>query len=252
MARTLAGQLFDWLEARVPLKAAIEFAQHKQVPHYAGSVWYYFGGVSLFLFIIQVVTGILLMMYYQPGIQTGYESVRMIVVHVKFGWLVRSIHTWSANLFILAIFIHMFSVFFTKAFRRPRELTWLTGMVLLALAMGFGFSGYLLPWNTLAYFATKVGTAIVAVTPVVGRPILEIRTDRPIEAMRVLDTAPGVEKTSLFGTAVHAVLEDAGTTATSVAAMLRAKGFTVSNIDRVAPSLEDVFLDVVERAGAAA
>ena len=110
----------------------------------------------------------------EPGVQTAYESVRFIVVYVKFGWLVRSIHTWSANLLILAVFIHMFSVFFAKAFRRPRELTWFTGMALLALAMGFGFSGYLLPWNTLAYFATKVGTAIVAVTPGLGRPIMEI------------------------------------------------------------------------------
>ena len=174
MAQTLPTRLYGWLRARVPIDAAIEFAGHKQVPHYTGSVWYYFGGVSLFLFIIQVATGILLMMYYQPGAATAYESVRMIVVYVKFGWLIRSIHTWSANLLIGAVFIHMFSVYFTKAFRKPRELTWFTGLVLLALCMGFGFSGYLLPWNTLAYFATKVGTAIVAVTPVVGRPIMEI------------------------------------------------------------------------------
>jgi len=174
MANALPVQVLRWLKARIPIESAIDFAKEKKVPHYTGSVWYYFGGVSLFLFIIQVVTGILLMMYYQPGAQTAFESVRLIVVHVKFGWLVRSIHTWSANLFILAVFVHMFSVFFTKAFRQPRELTWFTGMILLALSLGFGFSGYLLPWNTLAYFATKVGTAIVAVTPVIGRPLMEI------------------------------------------------------------------------------
>jgi len=174
MAQSLPARLFDWLRVRVPIEAAIAFAGSKKVPHYKGSVWYYFGGVSLFLFIIQVVTGILLMMYYQPGAQTAYESVRLIVVHVKFGWLVRSIHTWSANLLIVAVCIHMFSVYFTKAFRQPRELTWLTGLVLLALCMVFGFSGYLLPWNTLAYFATKVGTAIAGVTPGIGRPIMEI------------------------------------------------------------------------------
>ena len=174
MARSLTVRLYDWLRARVPIDQAREFASHKKVPSSTASVWYYFGGVALFLFIIQVCTGILLMMYYQPGSETAYESVRMIVVHVKFGWLVRSIHTWSANLMILAVIIHMFSVYFTKAFRRPRELTWLTGMVLLGLCMGFGFSGYLLPWNTLAYFATKVGTAIVAVTPGIGRPVMEI------------------------------------------------------------------------------
>ncbi|MEK7317389.1 MAG: cytochrome b N-terminal domain-containing protein, partial [Candidatus Eisenbacteria bacterium] len=138
-----------------------------------GSFWYYFGGVSLFFFIVQVVTGILLLMYYQPGEKTAFESVRFIVTKVKFGWLIRSIHSWAANLFILSIFIHMFSVFFTKAFRRPRELTWYSGFILFALALGFGFSGYLLPWNTLAYFATKVGTTIVAVVPVVGEPIMQ-------------------------------------------------------------------------------
>jgi quinol-cytochrome oxidoreductase complex cytochrome b subunit len=174
MARNWSARLYDWFRARIPIDAALEFAKEKKVPRYTGSVWYYFGGVSLFLFIIQVITGILLMMYYQPGAQTAYESVRLIVVYVKFGWLVRSIHTWSANLLIVSVFIHMFSVFFTKAFRKPREMTWFTGMILLALCLGFGFSGYLLPWNTLAYFATKVGTAIVSLTPVIGKPVMQI------------------------------------------------------------------------------
>ena len=174
MFGSMFAGILDWLRGRLPIDAAAEFASHKRVPHYKGSVWYYLGGVSLFLFIIQVTTGILLMMYYQPGIQTAFESVRFIVVSVKFGWLVRSIHQWSANLMILAVFVHMFSVFFTRAYSRPRELTWLTGMVLLALCLGFGFSGYLLPWNTLAYFATKVGTAIPAVVPGIGRGILEL------------------------------------------------------------------------------
>lgn len=174
MKPTLMDRVLGWLRPRLPIDAMMEFASHKQVPEYKGSIWYYFGGVSLFLFIVQVTTGLLLIMYYQPGVATGYESVRNIVVHVKFGWLVRSIHTWSANLMIFAVFIHMFSVFFTKAFRKPRELTWFTGLVLLALCMGFGFSGYLLPWNTLAYFATKVGTAIVATTPFIGKTVQEI------------------------------------------------------------------------------
>lgn len=174
MAGAPGARLLGWMRARLPIDALLEFAAEKRVPHYKGSIWYYFGGVSLFLFIIQVCTGILLMMYYQPGTDTAFESVRLIVVHVKFGWLVRSIHSWAANLFIFSVFVHMFSVFFSKAFRRPRELTWVTGMILLALALGFGFSGYLLPWNTLAYFATKVGTAIVAVVPGIGRPLMEI------------------------------------------------------------------------------
>ena len=179
MSPTFPDRALNWLRERLPIDAATEFATHKQVPAYSGSIWYYFGGISLFLFIVQVISGILLIMYYQPGVATGYESVRFIVVHVKFGWLVRSVHTWSANLMIFAVFVHMFSVFFTKAYRKPRELTWFTGLVLLALCMGFGFSGYLLPWNTLAYFATKVGTAIAATTPFVGPTILQILRGGP-------------------------------------------------------------------------
>lgn len=174
MFRSLGRGVLEWLRGRVPVDSVIEFSRHKRVPLSPGTVWFYFGGIALFLFITQVVTGILLMMYYQPGAQTAFESVRFTVVYVKFGWLIRSIHTWSANLMIGAVFVHMFSVFFTRAFRKPRELTWLTGMVLLALCLGFGFSGYLLPWNTLAYFATKVGTAIVATTPGIGHTLMEI------------------------------------------------------------------------------
>jgi len=174
MAGTPLARVMGWLRERLPIDALEEFASHKTVPKYRGSIWYYFGGVSLFLFIVQVTTGILLILYYQPGVQTAYESVRFTVVHVRFGWLVRSIHTWSANLMIFSVFVHMFSVYFTKAFRRPRELTWLSGFVLLLLCLGFGFSGYLLPWNTLAYFATKVGTAITATAPLVGPWLMQL------------------------------------------------------------------------------
>ena len=163
-----------WLNERYDLSPFEHFAKEKKVPDFKGSFWYYFGGVSLFLFIVQVVTGILLLMYYQPGAQTAYESVRFIITKVEFGWLIRSIHSWSANLMILSVFIHMFSVYFTKAFRTPRELTWYSGFLLMALTLVFGFSGYLLPWNTLSYFATKVGTEIVGVVPVVGMPLMEL------------------------------------------------------------------------------
>ncbi len=168
------SKLMRWLNERYDLSPFEHFAKEKKVPDFKGSFWYYFGGVSLFLFIVQVVTGILLLMYYQPGAQTAYESVRFIITKVEFGWLIRSIHSWSANLMILSVFIHMFSVYFTKAFRTPRELTWYSGFLLMALTLVFGFSGYLLPWNALSYFATKVGTEIVGVVPVVGMPLMEL------------------------------------------------------------------------------
>lgn len=165
-------RIYNWVDERVELKSLIEFMGKKYVPVHRGSVWYYFGGVSLFLFIIQVVTGILLLLYYKGSEQLAFESIQFIMSKVQFGWLIRSIHSWAANLFILSAFIHMFSVFFERAYRKPRELTWLTGMFMLFLGFGFGFSGYLLPWNELALFATKVGTDIAGVLPVIGKPIM--------------------------------------------------------------------------------
>lgn len=165
---------YQWLNERYQLGDLVEFMSHKYVPRGRHTVWYYFGGVSLFLFIVQVITGALLLMYYRVGEDASYESVRFIMSQVKFGWLIRSIHSWSANLMILSVLIHMFSVFFTRAYRKPRELTWLTGFLLLSLCLVFGFSGYLLPWNQLAYFATKVGTDIMETIPVIGHSLLRI------------------------------------------------------------------------------
>jgi cytochrome b6 len=142
--------------------------KEKTVPVHRHTVWYYFGGMTLFFFLVQVVTGILLMLYYRPSGEEAYESVQFIMTQVPFGWMIRSIHSWSANLMIGAALVHLFSVFFLSAYRRPRELTWMSGFVLLLLAMGFGFSGYLLPWNKLAYFATRVGTDIAGSVPLVG------------------------------------------------------------------------------------
>jgi cytochrome b6 len=113
-------------------------------------------------------------MYYKPGEDSAFESVRFIVTQVSFGWLIRNIHSWAANLMIFFAFAHMFSVFFTKAYEKPRELTWVSGMIFLSLAMCFGFSGYLLPWNELAFFATKIGTDIAGIVPFIGNDIKEV------------------------------------------------------------------------------
>jgi cytochrome b6 len=166
------NRLFTWFDERTGFTSAVEFLRHKTVPVHRYSVWYYFGGVSLFLFGIQVATGLLLLIYYKPTPEAAFESVRFIEAQVPFGWLMRSLHSWSANLMVLAVYTHMFSVFFMKAYRAPRELTWLTGMVLLGLTLAFGFSGYLLPWNELAFFATKVGTDILGSIPLAGHELL--------------------------------------------------------------------------------
>jgi cytochrome b6 len=160
--RSWLDERFGWAELIAPLRK-------KTVPVHRYSHWYFLGGITLFLFVIQVCTGILLLLYYRASANEAFESVQYIMTKVQFGWLIRSIHSWAANLMILTAFAHMFSVMFLRAYRKPRELTWLSGMLLLFLALGFGFSGYLLPWNTLAFFATKVGTEVVGQVPLVGR-----------------------------------------------------------------------------------
>src|SRR5437773_12203337 len=144
----------------------------KTVPIHRHTIWYYFGGMTLFLFSVQVVTGILLLLYYRPTAESAFESVQFIMAEVSFGWLIRSIHSWSANLMILTLFIHMASVYLTRAYRRPSEATWISGVGLLVVVLGFGFSGYLLPWNNLAFFATQVVTQIVGSVPIVGSFLL--------------------------------------------------------------------------------
>src|SRR5215470_10667788 len=164
-ARTWLDERFDLHDLEAPL-------QEKSVPLHRLSYWYFLGGMTFFLFVIQVVTGILLLLYYRPGVNEAFESVQYIMTQVQFGWLIRSIHSWSANLMIFTAFAHMFSVLFLRAYAKPRELTWVSGMVLLFLVMGFGFSGYLLPWNTLAFFATKVGTEITGQVPLIGKALM--------------------------------------------------------------------------------
>ena len=154
------------------------FARHKTVPVHSQSFWYYWGGISLFLFLVQCFTGVLLLVYYRPGAE-AYESVRQITFVMHFGWLIRSAHSWSANLMIFSILVHMFSVFFMKAYRKPREFGWLSGMALLGIASVFGFSGYLLPMDELSYFATKVGLQIPVAIPWIGPVIANMLRGGP-------------------------------------------------------------------------
>jgi len=157
-----------WLDDRLGLSTLVEFGSHKTVPVHRYTVFYYLGGMTLFFFLVQVCTGVLLMLYYRPSANEAFESIEFIMTVVPFGWLIRSIHSWSANLMVFFAMLHLASVFFLKAYRPPRELTWVSGVFVLFLIMGFGFSGYLLPWNQLAFFATKVGTDIAGAVPVIG------------------------------------------------------------------------------------
>ena len=162
----------NWLDERFGLEELTAPLRHKTVPMHKLSYWYFLGGITLFLFGIQVGTGILLLLYYRASANEAFESVQYIMTRVQFGWLIRSVHSWAANLMVFTAIAHMFSVLFLRAYRKPRELTWVSGMLLLFLVMGFGFSGYLLPWNTLAFFATKVGTEIAGQVPLVGKQVM--------------------------------------------------------------------------------
>jgi hypothetical protein len=161
----------NWLEDRTGYRVLGKLAQKKQVPVHRHTHWYYLGGMILFLFLLQVATGVLLLFYYRPSAEGAFESVKFLMSEVQFGWLIRSVHAWGANLMIFVIFMHLFSTILLKAYRPPRELTWMTGVALFCVALGLGFTGYLLPWNELAFFATRVGTGIPAAIPIVGPAI---------------------------------------------------------------------------------
>lgn len=166
--------LGEFLRDRLRYAGLLEFLSRKKVPRHRHSFWYIFGGLTLFFFLVQIVTGVLLLLYYSPTPQGANESVRFIKDQVPFGWLIRSLHSWSADLMIGTLFIHMFSVFFMKAYRKPREMMWISGTILLLLVLGFGFTGYLLPWDTTAYFATQIGTEIPKSIPLVGEIIVTV------------------------------------------------------------------------------
>jgi cytochrome b6 len=155
------SNFIDLLHLRQPYEAL----QSKTVPKHRHSMWYYMGGLALFFFTIQVITGLLLLLYYQPTPEAAHQSVEMIVKRVPFGSVVRSMHSWSANALIAVVFIHMFSTFFLKSYRSSRAIMWITGIVLLLLMLGFGFTGYLLPWDLTAYFATRIGTEVPRAVP---------------------------------------------------------------------------------------
>jgi cytochrome b6 len=167
------SDLYNWVDERLSLTGLLALARHKTVPQHKYSFWYYWGGISLFLFIAQLFTGTLLLVYFRPG-KEAYESVRQITYDVDFGWLIRSAHSWSANLMVFAVFVHMFSVFFMKAYRKPREFGWWSGVALLGLTLVFGFSGYLLPMDELSYFATKVGLQIPGMIPGLGPVLVDL------------------------------------------------------------------------------
>ncbi len=165
-------KLYTWLDERLGLQTIYSTVLDRKVPKVN---WFYtLGSASLFLFVIQAVTGIFLTVYYVPSPDHAYASIQYIMNGVAFGWLIRGIHHWGATLMVVVVFLHMLRTFFFASYKYPRELTWLTGVLLFLFTLGMGFTGYLLPWNQRAYWATTVGTEIPGTAPLIGPWITNI------------------------------------------------------------------------------
>jgi quinol-cytochrome oxidoreductase complex cytochrome b subunit len=164
-------KIYNWLDERLGLVGLYKNILDRPEPK--GSWWNTLGSASLFLFILQGVTGIILTTYYTPSPDHAYDSITYIMNGVAFGWLIRGIHHWGATLMVVVVFIHLLRVFITASFKYPRELTWLIGVGLLLLTLGMGFTGYLLPWDQRAYWATTVGTQIAGTVPLIGEFVLK-------------------------------------------------------------------------------
>jgi quinol-cytochrome oxidoreductase complex cytochrome b subunit len=168
----MTSKVIDWLDERLGLQGIYSTVLDRKVPKV--NWWFTLGSASLFLFAMQALTGIFLTVYYVPSPAHAYDSIQYIMTGVPFGWLIRGIHHWGASLMVIFVFAHMLRTFFFGAYKYPRELTWMTGAVLLLATLGMGFTGYLLPWNQRAYWATTVGTQIAGAVPIVGPYITQV------------------------------------------------------------------------------
>ncbi len=168
----MATKVGEWLDQRIGWRSVWETIFLRKVPKVN---WFYtLGSATLFTAINQIVTGILLTIYYVPTPDQAYDSVQYITTQVPAGWLIRGLHHWGASAMVVLSVLHMLRVIFYGSYKFPREVTWFTGVGLLLVVLGFGFTGYLLPWDQKAYWATTVGTRIAEVTPFIGDWILRV------------------------------------------------------------------------------
>jgi quinol-cytochrome oxidoreductase complex cytochrome b subunit len=188
--------LYSALDERLTFREALQKALRKPVPNFAFRRTLCLGGTATLLFVNQIVTGVLLAIYYTPSPGAAYTSVGVIEQQIPMGWLIRQMHAWGGQLMILFVLLHMTKVFFNKAYRHPRELTWVTGTLLFFITLSFGFTGYLLPWDQRAYWASTVGTALAEGVPVIGHWLLLI--------LRGGEEVTGLTISRFF--AVHAVV----------------------------------------------
>jgi quinol-cytochrome oxidoreductase complex cytochrome b subunit len=157
----------DWLEERSGLVGGVRYFLFRKVP--SDTNWMQtLGSATFTAFLVQAITGVILAMYYKPTPESAYSSIQDITDHVFMGWLVRGMHRWGASVFIILMFLHMGRVFLFGAYKYPRELNWIVGVLLLVMGMMEGFTGYLLPWDQTAYWATVVGINLNGTAPFLG------------------------------------------------------------------------------------
>jgi ubiquinol-cytochrome c reductase cytochrome b subunit len=169
----MASRIYAWLDSRLRLRPLEKTLLDEPIP--GGASWIYvFGSATLFLFILQAITGMFLAVYYAPTPDHAYDSVQFIEQQVSFGWFVRGLHHWGASGMVIAVGLHMLQVFLYGAFKPPREMMWMVGVVLFLLVMAFAFTGYLLPWDQTAYWATQVGINMVGTVPLVGEFLVRV------------------------------------------------------------------------------
>ncbi|MFQ5928824.1 MAG: cytochrome bc complex cytochrome b subunit [Acidobacteriota bacterium] len=164
-----SAALWQWIQDRIPLDLeTLRYFTSEPVPYHLKRWWWCLGGTPAYLFMVQVVTGILLTIYYIPNPDVAYESVQRISTVVPYGWFIRSLHKWSSNLMIVTVILHMMRVFFTGAYRKPRELNWMIGIGLVAVILFFGFTGYSLIYEQLSYWGITVAANLTDAVPLIG------------------------------------------------------------------------------------
>jgi len=178
MIKTENTGVYDWFDERLDLQALVDDVSEKYVPPHV-NIFYCLGGLTFTCFIIQVATGFAMTFFYTPTIGEAYLSVQKIVSTVHFGWLIRSVHRWSASMMVLTMILHVFRVYLTGGFKKLRELTWITGVILAILTVSFGVTGYSLPWDQIGYWAVKIVSGVPDALPVVGSTIVELLRGGP-------------------------------------------------------------------------
>jgi len=167
------AKVYNWFQERLEIQSIADDISSKYVPPHV-NIFYCFGGIVFTLFLVQVATGFAMTFYYRPSVADAFASVEYMMTQVNFGWLIRSIHRWSASMMVLMMILHVFRVYLTGGFKKPRELTWVTGVVLASVTVSFGVTGYSLPWDQIGYWACKIVTGVPEAIPVVGTALVEL------------------------------------------------------------------------------